>query len=267
LYGEYTSAGALVREYIYLNGQPLGQVNSGAPETLTYLHTDQLGTPRFGTNSAGTQVWAWNSDAFGNGTPTGSVTVNLRLPGQFYDSESGLFYNWNRYYNPTLGRYITSDPIGQLGGINTYIYVLNNPLGLWDFLGLASNQMCYATGNKTLICPPYEPSPLNPDWRNYWGGQLGQNMFHCGGNGKLENRPASPEYPINECIYDPKTGRLFERNGPWAACTGTPDSYDQSHKGMHGFFDPGGPFNFNDGTNNFFGPLGTSIKHGFQNGK
>ncbi len=85
LYGEYTSAGALVREYIYLNGQPLAQVNAGSPETATWLHTDQLGTPRFGTNAAGTQVWAWNSDAFGNGTPTGSITVNLRLPGQYFD--------------------------------------------------------------------------------------------------------------------------------------------------------------------------------------
>jgi RHS repeat-associated protein len=136
IYGEYTSAGALVREYIYLNGQPLAQVNSGSPETATWLHTDQLGTPRFGTNSAGTQVWAWNSDAFGNGTPTGSVTVNLRLPGQYYDSESGLFYNWNRYYSPSLGRYITSDPIGLDGGLNTFNYVYQSPLMYMDPLGL-----------------------------------------------------------------------------------------------------------------------------------
>jgi RHS repeat-associated protein len=136
LYGEYTSAGALVREYIYLNGQPLAQVNAGSPEFVTYLHPDHLGTPRYGTNSAGTQVWNWTSDAFGNGTPTGSVTVNLRMPGQYYDSESGLFYNWNRYYSPALGRYITSDPIGLAGGLNTFNYVDQSPVMYFDPLGV-----------------------------------------------------------------------------------------------------------------------------------
>ena len=107
LYGEYNSSGALIREYIYLNGAPLAQVDTGSPEFATYLHTDHLGTPRFGTNSAGTQVWAWTNDAFGTSTPTGTATVNLRMPGQYYDSESGLFYNINRTYNPAIGRYMS----------------------------------------------------------------------------------------------------------------------------------------------------------------
>jgi len=83
---------------------------------VTYLHPDHLGTPKFGTNAGGTQVWAWAPDAFGNGSPSGGATVNLRMPGQFYDAESSLFYNWNRYYNPATGRYISSDPIGLEGG-------------------------------------------------------------------------------------------------------------------------------------------------------
>lgn len=115
LYGEYTNAGALIREYVYLNDAPLAQIDTGTPEVLTYLHPDHLGTPRYGTNTGGTQVWAANADAFGVGTPSGSATVNLRMPGQYYDSESGLFYNWNRYYSPAIGRYISSDPIGQEG--------------------------------------------------------------------------------------------------------------------------------------------------------
>ena len=72
LYGEYDNAGDLIREYIYLNGAPLAQINAGSPEVLTYLHTDHLGTPRFGTNTGGSQVWAWAPDAFGNGAPSGS---------------------------------------------------------------------------------------------------------------------------------------------------------------------------------------------------
>ena len=128
LYGESDTAGALIREYVYLNGAPLAQINAGSPETLTYLHPDHLGTPKFGTNAGGTQVWAWAPDAFGNGAPSGSVTVNIRMPGQYFDAESGLFYNWNRYYNPVIGRYISSDPIGLEGGINTFLYAAASPV-------------------------------------------------------------------------------------------------------------------------------------------
>ncbi len=142
LYGEYNSSGALIREYIYLNGQPLAQVDTGSPEFVTYLHTDHLGTPRFGTNSSGTQVWAMVNDAFGTSTPTGTGTVNLRMAGQYYDSESGLFYNINRSYSPAIGRYISSDPIGLAGGpyTNTYGYGKANPVGNADPLGLYIGQ-------------------------------------------------------------------------------------------------------------------------------
>ncbi len=74
----------------------------------------------------------------GVGTAIGSATVNLRFAGQYLDSESGLHYNWNRYYDPTTGRYITSDPIGLAGGLNTYGYALANPVMFIDPEGLKS---------------------------------------------------------------------------------------------------------------------------------
>jgi RHS repeat-associated protein len=148
LYGEYNSSGALVREYVYLNDAPLAQITAGSPETLIYLHTDHLGTPRFATNTGGTQVWAWTNDAFGTSTPAGSATVNLRMPGQYFDSESGLFYNWNRYYYPAIGRYISSDPIGIDGGLNTFNYANVSPVMFVDLEGLHDQDKWYGFNDK-----------------------------------------------------------------------------------------------------------------------
>ena len=91
----------------------------------------------------GTVWWAADYEAFGraweyvpNRAGAPSIEVNLRLPGQYLDRESGLHYNWHRYYDPGIGRYITQDPIGLDGGINTYAYVGNNPLNYTDSSGL-----------------------------------------------------------------------------------------------------------------------------------
>jgi RHS repeat-associated protein len=64
------------------------------------------------------------------------MTVNLRMPGQYFDTETGLFYNWNRYYNPAIGRYISVDPIGLDGGFNTFLYGAASPVMYTDPEGL-----------------------------------------------------------------------------------------------------------------------------------
>jgi len=138
LIAETTSSGVAIRDYIFMGNTPVAQIDIAANDAVYYLHTDHLGTPRRATDENGTVVWAWQGDTFGqaaaNEDPANlgsNTTVNLRFPGQYFDTETGLHYNYFRYYDPSTGRYITSDPIGLEGGLNTYMYVGGNP-NRWD---------------------------------------------------------------------------------------------------------------------------------------
>ncbi|MFS2032753.1 RHS repeat-associated core domain-containing protein [Polaromonas sp. CT11-55] len=150
LLGEYDANGAPVYETIYLGG-PVGVVKqtgtAGASNIAISLYnvsTDQLGAPRVITRQNDEAIaWRWDSaEAFGatapdqNPSSLGTFTFNQRLPGQTFDAESGLFQNWNREYDPRIGRYMQSDPIGLEGGINTFAYVDNDPLSYADLTGL-----------------------------------------------------------------------------------------------------------------------------------
>ena len=122
---------ALVRQYVYLNGQPLSVLD--ASNTYWYVN-DQLGTPQRVTNAAQQVVWQSGHDAFGDAAPIVAGAQNpLRFPGQRADRHvPSLFDNWNRSYDASLGRYTQSDPIGLAGGINTYQYANANPLSYTD---------------------------------------------------------------------------------------------------------------------------------------
>ena len=125
--------------------RPLWQANLSNAQNLrtadyNYLITDYLGTPQLAVNSIGQQTWKGIADAFGNVQldPNNQITLNLRQPGQYYDQESNLYYNFARHYNPQTGRYIESDPLGIVGGLNLYGYANNNPLVYIDPYGLYS---------------------------------------------------------------------------------------------------------------------------------
>lgn len=110
--------------------------NAAVRADIYYVHTDYLGVPEAMTNENGIYLWYGVYEPYGKMTPLLEwVTNNIRYPGQYYDSETGLHYNYHRYYDPEIGRYITSDPIGLAGGLNTYAYVNGNPVNSTDPTG------------------------------------------------------------------------------------------------------------------------------------
>jgi RHS repeat-associated protein len=160
LLGEYGMGGsqsAGQSQYIYLpTAQGPIPIAADIDNRLYAIHTDHLGTPRRLTQADGQAAWQWAYSAYGDEAPTlgakrftnettnpttGSTNIppvrfNLRYPGQYFDEESGLHYNYFRSYDPRTGRYTQTDPIGLDGGFNRFAYVGGNPLGFTDPMGL-----------------------------------------------------------------------------------------------------------------------------------
>lgn len=179
LISEYDKNG-LVVEYVWLGDKPIAAIyGSGAATKIYYIISDGQNTPRRLVDSANhAVVWAWDSTAFGLGNPTGSITFNLRFPGQYYDVGTNQFYNHNRYYNPELGRYMEPDPIGLEGGLNPYAYAGSNPVMNVDPSGLD-----ITTGFGGMLFETYNWATGNGfDWQNVKGafkdGYNGQGSFN-----------------------------------------------------------------------------------------
>jgi RHS repeat-associated protein len=149
--GDFTASGTPIRMAIWLGDLPVGLLTgTGGGSRLYYLEADALGSPRIAIDPArgtqGTVVWRWDlaGEAFGRGYPDEDpdgdnipFNLDLRFPGQQFDSLTGLHYNYFRDYDSGTGRYVQSDPIGLNGGSSTYGYVDGNPGFGVDPFGLA----------------------------------------------------------------------------------------------------------------------------------
>jgi RHS repeat-associated protein len=144
LIGEYSSTGALIEETVYLGDTPVAVIQMvGTTPTVYYVHADHLNTPIMITQPSSNAIaWRWDRDPFGTVAPNqnpaglGTFVYNPRFPGQYYDQETGLNYNYKRDYDPTTGRFAESDPLGLFAGVATYSYANASPIRYKDPLGM-----------------------------------------------------------------------------------------------------------------------------------
>ncbi len=162
------------RMYTY-NPQSMEPVSTAIGCTAYFYITDHLMTPQMLTSMSDTTVWYAQYSAFGTATLiTDTVTNNIRFPGQYADAESGLYYNYHRYYLPQAGRYAEIDHVllsfltFNPQRLQKYIYVLNNPMHWIDPFGRQNQQpelrACHSH------CPPGEVYVGVASWTNYGGG-------------------------------------------------------------------------------------------------
>jgi RHS repeat-associated protein len=238
LLGEYGNGGVNSSgrtEYLWLptqDGQaiPIGLYRGGK---LYAIHSDHLGTPRLMLDNTNQPSWQWPYSAFGDNAPTGilkpttsagsaftsipasqgsgttTATLlatstpaqinNLRFPGQYADSETGLFYNYFRSYQATQGRYTQNDPIGLGGGWNRFGYVEGNPLSKIDPEGLQSSVTAGSLGRGALA----------GGLRGSGGGLLGMGLGVGLGMAAEMCKPTDRDREERQCDADYDAGRGF----------------------------------------------------------
>jgi len=209
LLGEYDALSGLpIQEYVWYDDTLVGILRGSPASFAVYsVETDHLGTPRQVRDVNRQLRWQWDSDPFGSTLPNanpaglGNFTLNLRFPGQYYDEESGLHYNYLRDYDPTTGRYIQSDPIGLDGGINTYLYVGGNPISRIDPTGLIehSSGQWKDCGKGCRI--RIDTTIVNGQVKRHLHWECRNDSGECGENGEKSHGGSWEDAPenIKEC--------------------------------------------------------------------
>ncbi len=161
------ASGQSVKSYVYLNGAPVARIDNNSQ--IYYYHDDHLGSPQAMTDASGATVWKATYEPFGKATVTVSTIVNnLRLDG-YWDQETNLSYNRARERDLNSNRFLSSDPIGLAGGLNTYLYAYANPLRYTDPDGLAVRFICRHLdfpGTNKKHCFVFVTCP-EEGWSNY----------------------------------------------------------------------------------------------------
>ncbi len=166
LLGEYDALGNTLKEYIYLGTELIAEVTSTLPpnptETVTYLHTDVLGSPVAATDQSGNVLWREDYNPYGDKRLNEAASTNRDVwyTGKQYENRTGLSYFGARYYDPTVGRFTGMDPVrfdgANIHTFNRYAYANNNPYLTSDPIGLRGgwNTYLYASANPLLFIDP-----------------------------------------------------------------------------------------------------------------
>ena len=135
-----------LKQYVWMNDTPIAVLQA---KQLFFIHTDHRNAPIAVTDSTSRVVWQATNEDFGfaNINAKSQFELNLRLSNQYYDSESGLHYNTNRYYDALNARYLTPDPLGLATGPDLFAFALNQPHSMMDGDGLAPTRDTKFTGS------------------------------------------------------------------------------------------------------------------------
>ena len=191
--------------YIYTDPdsyEPLAQVRDWTTEDdenrqqTRYFHCDQIGIPREMTDKDGNLLWFGNYTGWGRLKEETRVTDTayqpFRLQNQYADRETGLHYNFFRYYEPDAGRFVNQDPIGLYGGDNFYQFAPNIQLWL-DVLGLCR----YGRRRKDGKCPKKRGPKRKGGAHNKTISALAKEVERCGGKVVAGGRKGKPERVID----------------------------------------------------------------------
>jgi RHS repeat-associated protein len=166
---EYDVSNVLRRKYIYgpCTDEPISMIEAAGSYAGTYYyHFDGLGSVVGLTNSSGNTVEVYEYDVYGRlGATDASHPNRILFTGREYDRETGLYYYRARYYNPQIGRFLQTDPIGYADGMNMYAYCQNRPAYAADPLGLAWEDPCNI---KILLVDNSEPTMTTNVDTSYW---------------------------------------------------------------------------------------------------
>jgi RHS repeat-associated protein len=140
--------------------EPLAMLRSS---TTSYYEADGLGSATSLSNMAGAAAQTYSYDSFGNIiAASGSLTNSFRYTGREYDTETGLYYYRARYYDPSVGRFISEDPL-EFAGESTsfYEYDYDDPANFIDPSGMQSQDTCV---KHPEVCGPAMPALYDPPW-------------------------------------------------------------------------------------------------------
>jgi RHS repeat-associated protein len=181
LSAEIQNGGKLIQQYVYVQHVPVASL---VGRDAYFIHTDQLGAPRAVTDASRRVAWRADYAPFGEAMIDEDpdhrgqrFTLNLRFPGQYSDEETGTFYNYYRDYDPKLGRYLQSDPVGLDGGTNTYAYAAGDPISTRDIFGTQAPQPPWLLG---IMVHANMAGQLRVKGGG-WGGGDGRNGTWLGG--------------------------------------------------------------------------------------